>query len=296
MNPTEYLASLGCDMNADLTHYGTKRHSGRYPWGSGERPYQGEPRQGGEYKLKKTRGKLAYMALEDLNMIKYGIISRVFPPYAVGQLVTVIRSRKEPERESTNIKKIKDLPRKSKQTTIKEDLKAVNPSFLKTEGVCNNCSDTVIAMEMRRRGYDVRAIRNKMGEPISITDDIFIGSKKEYPFRNSEKKDGESEKQFANRIYNELCNKLESYGDGARGAIGITFKGFVNAGMGHSLYWEVSDGKVSIYDTQSGGNKKILIDDLSIADPTLYNFARFDNCKISNKVTDYVTVNKKKGG
>lgn len=42
MNPTDYLASLGCDMNTDLMHYGTKHHSGRYPWGSGERPYQGE--------------------------------------------------------------------------------------------------------------------------------------------------------------------------------------------------------------------------------------------------------------
>ena len=25
-----------------LAHYGTKRHSGRYPWGSGDRPYQGD--------------------------------------------------------------------------------------------------------------------------------------------------------------------------------------------------------------------------------------------------------------
>ena len=26
----------------DLEHYGTRRHSGRYPWGSGENPYQGD--------------------------------------------------------------------------------------------------------------------------------------------------------------------------------------------------------------------------------------------------------------
>ena len=26
----------------DLYHYGTPRHSGRYPWGSGENPYQGD--------------------------------------------------------------------------------------------------------------------------------------------------------------------------------------------------------------------------------------------------------------
>lgn len=57
MNPTEYLASLGCDMNTDLTHYGTKHHSGRYPWGSGERPYQGE--SGASKKSMKRQGYFA---------------------------------------------------------------------------------------------------------------------------------------------------------------------------------------------------------------------------------------------
>lgn len=28
--------------DADVLHFGIKRRSGRYPWGSGERPYQGE--------------------------------------------------------------------------------------------------------------------------------------------------------------------------------------------------------------------------------------------------------------
>lgn len=28
------------DRDDILMHYGTKRHSGRYPWGSGENPYQ----------------------------------------------------------------------------------------------------------------------------------------------------------------------------------------------------------------------------------------------------------------
>jgi hypothetical protein len=27
-------------MSKDLKHYGTPRHSGRYPWGSGEDPEQ----------------------------------------------------------------------------------------------------------------------------------------------------------------------------------------------------------------------------------------------------------------
>lgn len=45
MNPTaeEMLSYLGAEPQSDETdilHYGTKRHSGRYPWGSGEDPYQ----------------------------------------------------------------------------------------------------------------------------------------------------------------------------------------------------------------------------------------------------------------
>ena len=28
------------DTESSLQHYGTPRHSGRYPWGSGENPYQ----------------------------------------------------------------------------------------------------------------------------------------------------------------------------------------------------------------------------------------------------------------
>ena len=43
MNPiAEEIASyLGCSENEEaIAHYGVKRRSGRYPWGSGENPYQ----------------------------------------------------------------------------------------------------------------------------------------------------------------------------------------------------------------------------------------------------------------
>lgn len=36
----EYLSSIGVNLEKELKHYGTKRHSGRYPWGSGENPHQ----------------------------------------------------------------------------------------------------------------------------------------------------------------------------------------------------------------------------------------------------------------
>lgn len=39
-------------MTNHLAHFGVKRKSGRYPWGSGERPYQGDAQGGGSYSKK----------------------------------------------------------------------------------------------------------------------------------------------------------------------------------------------------------------------------------------------------
>ena len=43
MNPIEkdLRSYFGITSESNiLEHYGTKRHSGRYPWGSGDNPYQ----------------------------------------------------------------------------------------------------------------------------------------------------------------------------------------------------------------------------------------------------------------
>ena len=39
-NEMEELTGLFSEEDDELKHYGTPRHSGRYPWGSGENPYQ----------------------------------------------------------------------------------------------------------------------------------------------------------------------------------------------------------------------------------------------------------------
>lgn len=44
-------------MDSYLIHYGTKHHSGRYPYGSGERPYQDEPGRFKKFKDKFKRKK-----------------------------------------------------------------------------------------------------------------------------------------------------------------------------------------------------------------------------------------------
>ena len=34
------LVAMINESDEDIKHYGTPRHSGRYPWGSGDNPYQ----------------------------------------------------------------------------------------------------------------------------------------------------------------------------------------------------------------------------------------------------------------
>lgn len=38
----DYLSYLHAQNEFDLMHFGIKRRSGRYPWGSGKRPFQAE--------------------------------------------------------------------------------------------------------------------------------------------------------------------------------------------------------------------------------------------------------------
>ena len=48
---SDYVATIKMGVN-DIIHYGTPRHSGRYPWGSGENPYQHEAWFDNYFKLK----------------------------------------------------------------------------------------------------------------------------------------------------------------------------------------------------------------------------------------------------
>lgn len=54
--------------------------------------------------------------------------------------------------------KLSKLRKKDRETSINEDLKNVNPRLSKHQmGKTRNCMSCTLAMEMRRRGYDVQA-------------------------------------------------------------------------------------------------------------------------------------------
>lgn len=184
--------------------------------------------------------------------------------------------------------KLSQLKKKEVQTDINDDLKQVNPRLPGQKGTVNNCMYCTTAMEMRRRGYDVRARRKAHGLVEDAYNDWFEGVKLEYP--KIDRLPKESRKSYVNRSYDNLCNEIEKCGNGSRGYVGICYE---KMGSGHSMYWEVSNGKVTFYDGQSKTTKNDKL--FALADPSMHSYARLDNLKLKEGITDTVISKKGKG-
>ena len=73
MNPVaeEILSYFGISdrLEEEMLHYGTPRHSGRYPWGSGDEPYQRSMDFLSRYEELKSKGMSDTDIAKELNML-----------------------------------------------------------------------------------------------------------------------------------------------------------------------------------------------------------------------------------
>ena len=157
---------------------------------------------------------------------------------------------------------------------IEDDAKKVNGGLsaaLFAQNRDNNCAYCTTAYELRRRGYDVKAAEAIVGVDLfSHPDLMFKGAKanqlidvskykKDKNGNTIVDKDGNpqislSEKMFGKGIskqqFNDIEKELVKQGDGARGNIFGTFAG--SAFAGHSMAYEIVNGKLCIIDAQIG--------------------------------------------
>ena len=114
----EYLAYEEYEEASDLEHYGTKRHSGRYPWGSGENPYQ--------------HGSADWLARVEVYEKKHPKLSETQVARAMDCSVTQLRAWKanaKAERRAARIKQAKDLQSRGfGATEIARRMKLANES------------------------------------------------------------------------------------------------------------------------------------------------------------------------
>lgn len=220
------------------------------------------------------------------NQAKYGLnygLAMVIPGYALVYNANSIRQQvkynldgKDYTKKEGAYEQIKELSKKPSKTSAEEDVRFVNRG--NASGQVNNCGYCTATMEMRRRGYDVRARKKAQGINTNQYSDWFddVQNETSYIARKSK----QSRKEWVNENYDALCRELEKKGNGSRGYVAFQYE---KQHSGHTLFWEVQNGSVTFYDGQTG--KKNPGDVFSFSDQR-YLYARLDTCKLKPAVTE----------
>ena len=205
------------------------------------------------------------------------------------------------------------------ESTIKEiedDAKKVNGGMMAAmfaENRDNNCAYCTTAYELRRRGYDVKAAEAIAGvDLISHPDLMFKGAKANLLVDNTDyRKDKEGNfitdkngnkqltmsaqlfpKGLSKQQFNDIEKELVKQGEGARGNIYGMFAG--SAYAGHSMAYEIVNGKLCIIDSQVGsvhdGSSIIKSPYQDLRNFREVYYTRTDNLKINEKLIDNFVV------
>lgn len=160
------------------------------------------------------------------------------------------------------------------QYSEKQDLAAVNPGFKNfNSNTKNNCMLCTTTYDMRKRGYDVTAQLDSEGYN-------FGDLKRWYPkakFEKSTRINPDGSVMKRKEYIQNTINMIEKQGNGARGNLMVWFKtGWDGTGGGgHSMVYEVQNGKMIIKDGQTGKVYKNPNKILSMTDAS--SFARLDS-------------------
>lgn len=177
----------------------------------------------------------------------------------------IAKQRKDLDKRLNNspIKNIKDIPRIKGSNKAEDNVKVVNPDF-PNSGSTQNCTFCTAAMAMREKGYDVKAAKTL--EPMYTTDlySMAFNAKEVKP----KAKNGEA-----------LLKALASNGPGSYGNLSVAFK----LGGGHSIFWKNDNGRVRIFDGQTGDeydvsnpNNNWLMNSINVK---MAYYHRLDNCQ-----------------
>lgn len=155
------------------------------------------------------------------------------------------------------------LDLKDEATTPADDMEMTNPNYNKDELDLydENCGLCTLAYDLRRRGYDVVAnneLSTKDGEAGMYPEDqlaCYDGGLERMDDWWEEY--SRTKKAYESGTFREAVDEIErtmlEYGDGARGTLNV----YWIQGGGHSIAWEVENGKVVIRDAQTGEEKNM---------------------------------------
>lgn len=167
--------------------------------------------------------------------------------------------------------------------SVEDDLKAINDGLFANpfgkdmQGSSNNCTYCTTAYELRRRGYDVKANYVRQGRTVESASKFFKDAFVENDFTEAfDKYSRVSQSEYIQNI----SDKLAKYGNGARGNFCGQYPLRLGGG-GHSIIWEVVDGKTIFRDGQSGKTYSSATEALQFFQPGSSKFWRTDNLEIN---------------
>lgn len=204
------------------------------------------------------------------------------------------------ERDDAPIEKSTGLKKKATELPEKEDIKRVNPQFnvdrydADSTGATSNCVNCTMALEMRKRGYEVQAKIRTSGRDGFAEGKKYFNAKtvtvQKEPKRTKDDMDewtrffNREERKARRQANKDLADKtIESIKSaspvGARGQICVLW----NRHSGHSMMYDVTEKGVRLLDGQTGK-----IYDEKAANKLLRScctaeYQRFDNCKVNYK-------------
>ena len=191
-----------------------------------------------------------------------------------------------------------ELNLKHSATTLDEDMALVNPNYNpdtygkdESDLYDQNCAVCSLVYDLRRRGYDVTAASEtvtalddgKTGLNIFDILDCYEGAdiNNVVTMNDALKANGKSTDNVSmSDVLSCMEKAMLSEGEGARGQLSLCW----TVGGGHSVSWEVENGKVVIRDSQT--NKKYKLSDYKTQIKNLY-YLRTDNLTPSEKIMQY---------
>ena len=159
---------------------------------------------------------------------------------------------------------LQSLPKKD--ISPEDALKGANPK-LSVAGE-DNCQCCVPAYELRRRGYDVKAIKGMNDELASKSNSAWINAHVIYT-------------KATGKV--DIKKQMKKWGDGARCQISINFKG---KKYGHTFVAEQVNGETRFYDPQTHSQDNS--DIFRRVESGATKFWRIDNLEPSDKIIDAV--------
>lgn len=186
-----------------------------------------------------------------------------------------------------NNSKLSD-PNYSADDIMRNVVPGVNPNY-GAWGTNMNCRRATFAYEMRRRGYDVQATRTSNASGQTVFGVMNATSRGKLSFSEKIDKAG---KEYSNGLGRSVIHSntpevifrtLSAQPERSRGEFAVSWKSAVPGipGGGHSMAYEVINGKAHIFDTQTG--KEYKDGDPVFKQVSDASFTRLDNAPMNEK-------------